>query len=144
MGVMRVAVKYGHIKVKYIIYLCLQPNSVQNRKLNQNYLPLLLFVKNIVQKQCLHACSHTGHPYWCVYVHVAQMIILADLKVDSLSNAKSTLLRIPLKKSTLTKSKLNCSGYRIDHDANWTYILLPRPIPTFVVNQSILSLTKLM
>jgi len=26
---MRVAVKYGHIKVKYIIYLCLQPNSVQ-------------------------------------------------------------------------------------------------------------------
>ena len=29
MGVMRVAVKYGHIKVKYIIYLCLQPNSVQ-------------------------------------------------------------------------------------------------------------------
>ena len=53
MGVMRVAVKYGHIKVKYIIYLCLQPNSVQIKQeilVTTQYVIVRLFIYHRVKK----------------------------------------------------------------------------------------------
>jgi len=50
---MRVAVKYGHIKVKYIIYLCLQPNSVQIKQeilVTTQYVIVRLFIYHPVKK----------------------------------------------------------------------------------------------
>ena len=50
---MRVAVKYGHIKVKYIIYLCLQPNSVQIKQeilVTTQYVIVRLFIYHRVKK----------------------------------------------------------------------------------------------